>query len=59
MAGAVKITRTDMSAKELRFAARRSINSRVVRRILAMALVLEGGARDGSSQRRHGSSNAP
>jgi len=42
MGGAVKITRTDMSAQDLRCAARRTKDGRVVRRILAIALVLEG-----------------
>ena len=45
MVGAVKITRTDMSASDLRFEAKRTKNGRVVRRILAIALVLEGADR--------------
>ena len=39
MGGAVKITRTDMSAQDLRCAAKRTRDGRVVRRILAIALV--------------------
>lgn len=42
MGRAVKITRTDLSARELRLAAKRNKDGRVVRRILAIALVLEG-----------------
>jgi transposase len=42
MGRAVKITRTDMSARDLRCAAKRTSDGRVVRRILAIALVLEG-----------------
>lgn len=45
MGGAVKITRTDMSASALRCEAKRTKNGRVVRRILAIALVLEGADR--------------
>ena len=41
MGGAVKITRTDMSAQDLRCAAKRTRDGRVVRRILAIALVLD------------------
>ena len=42
MGRAVKITRVDMSVKDLRVAAKRNKDGRVVRRILAIALVLEG-----------------
>lgn len=42
MGRAVAITRTDISARELRFTAKRTRDGRVVRRILAIALVLEG-----------------
>ncbi len=42
MGGAVKITRTDMSAKDLRCLAKRTKNGRVVRRLLAIAMVLDG-----------------
>ena len=42
MGGAIKITRTDMSAKDLRRAAKRTKDGRVVRRLLAIALVLDG-----------------
>lgn len=45
MGGAVKITRTDMSVSELRCVAKRTKDGRVVRRILAIALVLEGADR--------------
>ena len=41
MGGAIKITRTDMSAKDLRRAAKRTKDGRVVR-LLAIALVLDG-----------------
>ena len=42
MGGAIKVTRTDMSAKDLRCAAKRTKDGRVVRRLLAIALVLDG-----------------
>ena len=42
MGRAIAITRTDISARELRFIAKRTRDCRVVRRILAIALVLEG-----------------
>ena len=42
MGRATAITRTDISARELRFIAKRTRDCRVVRRILAIALVLEG-----------------
>lgn len=42
MGGAIKITHTDMSAKDLRRAAKRTKDGRVVRRLLAIALVLDG-----------------
>ena len=42
MGRAVGITRTDMCARKLRCAAKRTRDGRVVRRILAIALVLEG-----------------
>ena len=42
MGRAVKITRTDMSARDLRCASKRTSDGRVVRRLLAIALVLEG-----------------
>ena len=44
MAG-VAITRTDVSASQLRAAAKRARQPAVVRRILALALVLEGADR--------------
>jgi transposase len=45
MAAAVAITRTDHTAAELRAAAGRSRDGARVRRLLALALVLEGGSR--------------
>lgn len=46
MGGAVRITRTEMSARDLRTAAKRMKDGRVVRRILAIALVLDGADRE-------------
>ena len=45
MGAAVAITRLDLTAGELRRAARKEKNSTVSRRILALALVLEGSER--------------
>ena len=45
MRGGVKIEREDMSAQELRRLAGRVKGGRVSRRLLAMALVLEGASR--------------
>ena len=42
MRRAIAITRPDISERELRFIAKRTRDRRVVRRILAIALVLEG-----------------
>ena len=42
MGRAISITRTDISARELRFTAKRTRDCRVARRILAIALDLEG-----------------
>jgi transposase len=42
---AVGITRTDMSARELRAAAAKTEDAKVARRMLALAQVLEGAAR--------------
>lgn len=42
MGRAVVITRTDMSAHELRCASKQTTDGRVVRRLLGLALVLEG-----------------
>ena len=42
MGRAIAITRLDISARELRFIAKRTRGCRVVRRILAITLVLEG-----------------
>lgn len=46
MSGAVKIVRVDASAGELRKAAKKERNPLVVRRILAIALVLDGVTRE-------------
>ena len=45
MGGAVKIEREDMSAQELRQRAGHVKDGRVSRRLLAIALVLEGASR--------------
>lgn len=42
MAGAIAITRRDLTASELRAAAGRAKDGRVARRMLAIALALEG-----------------
>ncbi|WP_240769087.1 helix-turn-helix domain-containing protein, partial [Paracoccus liaowanqingii] len=42
---AIEITRTDMSGRELRAAAARTKDAKAARRILAIALVLEGADR--------------
>ncbi len=42
MGRAITITRTDISARELRFTAKRTRDCRVARRILAIAMDLEG-----------------
>ena len=42
MSGAVTITRTDLTAAELRRAAGKSRDAKAARRMLALALVLEG-----------------
>ncbi len=49
MAG-VAITRTDMSAADLRAAARRSANARQASRILAIAMVLDGFSREAAAR---------
>jgi transposase len=49
MAG-VAITRTDLSAEELRRAASREKNARAARRMLALALVMEGGDRENAAR---------
>ena len=46
---AVAITRTDLSAEALRGAARRTKDSYQTRRLLALALVLDGAARTSHS----------
>jgi len=43
---AVAITRTDVTASEVRAAATRSRNSRMTRRLLALAMVLDGHSRE-------------
>ena len=45
MVAAVSITRTDHTARELREAAKRTDNADAARRMLALALVLEGESR--------------
>lgn len=45
MAGAIAITRLEMTAVELRAASGRAKSARAARRMLAIALVLEGGDR--------------
>lgn len=50
MSGAVKITRLDASAGELRRAAKKEANPLVVRRILAIALVLAGTDRKSAAE---------
>ena len=42
MAGAIAITRREMTAAELRAASVKATSARVARRMLAIALVLEG-----------------
>ena len=49
---ALTITRRELSAEELRVAARRSKDSDQARRLLAIALVLEGSARTEAARRR-------
>lgn len=50
MGAPVKITRTDLSAVELRMAAAATRDARVARRLLALALVLEGSDRDAAAR---------
>ena len=50
MAAAVKITRTELDAAGLRRAARRSRDATAARRMLALALVLEGKSRTEAAQ---------
>lgn len=50
MSGAVKITRLDKSSLDLRRAAKVEKNALVVRRLLALALVLEGSDRKSSAE---------
>jgi transposase len=50
MAGAVKITRLDLSPSSLRQAAKKEKNPTIVRRILAIGLVLEGMDRKGAAE---------
>ena len=45
MGAAVKVTRDDMTARDLRTAAGHVKNGKVARRMLAIALVLEGASR--------------
>ena len=50
MSGAVAITRTDLTTAELRRAAGRSRDAKAARRMLAIALVLEGVDRKSAAQ---------
>ena len=50
MGAPVKITRTDLSAAELRMAAAATRDARVARRLLALALVLEGSDREAAAR---------
>lgn len=50
MGGAVKVTRDDMTTQELRAAAGRVKDGRVARRLLAIALVLEGVSRKSAAE---------
>ena len=50
MSRAIAITRTDMTGKELRAAASRSRDARAARRMLAVALVLEGASRTAAAR---------
>ena len=47
---ALLITRTDLTSGELREAAARSINARVSRRLLAIAMVLDGHSRQAAAE---------
>ncbi len=49
MAAAIAITRLDLSATALRAAAAREKNGAAARRMLALAMVLEGSARTGAA----------
>ena len=50
MGAAVKVTREDMTAQELRAAAGRVRDGRVARRMLAIAQILEGVSRMSAAQ---------
>ena len=50
MSGAVRITRLDLSAADLRRLAKKEKNPLIVRRMLAIALVLEGSDRTSAAQ---------
>ena len=50
MAAAIKVTRTDLDAAGLRRAARRTRDAAASRRMLALALVLDGSSRTGAAQ---------
>ena len=53
MGRAVAITRTDVTAEELRCAARHSRNGRQSCRLLAVAMVLEGASRADAAEPPH------
>ena len=56
---ALAITRSELSAADLRGEARRAKDGDQARRLLALALVLDGATPDGGGpQRRHGPSDA-
>lgn len=50
MSGAVKVTRLDLSSVELRKLAKKEKNPLIVRRMLAIALVLDGKSRESAAQ---------
>lgn len=50
MSGAVKITRFEISAADLRKAAKKEKNPLVVRRMLAIALIVEGSSREAAAK---------
>ena len=51
MSRAVEVTRTELSASELRELAARTGDGDVVRRLLAIALILEGHSREAAARR--------
>ena len=55
---AIQIERTDHTASDLRRLGCRAVSSAQARRMLAIALVLEGADDDGGAERRHGPADA-